>query len=105
MLSENRFDDTIWSLQNSNSLVSLAILTIAMRIMLPAFGQYVVGTLLDSSLASLLGAPEITGRSRNIIDLFFSTELWILVAATYAALAFPLSRLFALLERRYPVRL
>lgn len=80
------------------------VLPIAVRIMLPAFGQYVVGTLLDSSFASVVGAPEITGRSRNIIDLFFSTELWILVAATYVLLAFPLSRFFALLERRYPVR-
>ena len=73
--------------------------------MLPAFGQYAVGTLLDSSFGSVIGAPEITGRSRNIIDLFFSTELWILVAATYVLLAFPLSRLFVCLEWRYPVRL
>jgi His/Glu/Gln/Arg/opine family amino acid ABC transporter permease subunit len=81
------------------------VIPIAIRVMLPAIGQYTVGTLLDSSFASVIGAPEITGRSRNIIDLFFSTELWILVALTYIVLAFPLSRLFLRLERRYAVRL
>jgi His/Glu/Gln/Arg/opine family amino acid ABC transporter permease subunit len=81
------------------------VLPIAIRIMLPAIGQYTVGTLLDSSFASVIGAPEITGRSRNIIDLFFTTELWILVAATYVLLAFPMSRLFVQLERRYALSL
>lgn len=76
------------------------VLPIALRIMLPALGQYTVATLLDSSFASVIGASDLLGRSRNIIDLFFATELWILVAATYFLMAYPLSRAFALLERR-----
>jgi ABC-type amino acid transport system permease subunit len=77
---------------------------VAVRIMLPAFGQYTVGALLDSSLGSIIAAPELTYRSRNIIDLWFSTELWIFVAAVYFLMAFPLSRFFVFLERRYALR-
>jgi polar amino acid transport system permease protein len=79
------------------------VLPIAIRIMLPAIGQMAVGTLLNSSLVSVIGAREITTLSRDIIDLYFSTSLWWFVAATYFLLAFPLSRFFSWLERRLAV--
>jgi His/Glu/Gln/Arg/opine family amino acid ABC transporter permease subunit len=75
-------------------------LPIATIVMLPAIGQRVVGTLLDSSVVSVIGAREITGVSRNIIDTYFATGLWWIVAVTYLLIAFPLSRLFGYLERR-----
>jgi polar amino acid transport system permease protein len=79
------------------------VVPIAVRVMLPAIGQMAVGTLLNSSLVSVIGGREITTMSRNIIDLYFSTPLWWIVAATYFLMAFPLSRFFSYLERRLAV--
>ena len=79
------------------------VVPIAVRVMLPAIGQMAVGTLLNSSLVSVIGGREITTLSRNIIDLYFSTPLWWIVAATYFLMAFPLSRFFSYLERRLAV--
>lgn len=76
---------------------------LAIIAMLPALGQRVVGTLLDSSIVSAIGARDITGVSRNIIDVYFATSLWWIVAGTYLVIAFPISRLFAYLERRFAV--
>jgi polar amino acid transport system permease protein len=81
------------------------VLPIAVRLMLPAIGQYLVGTLLDTSFASTIGAAELTQQGRVIIDLQFATGLWVAVAATYFIMAFPLSRFLALLERRWAVSL
>ena len=78
-------------------------LPLAIIAMLPALGQRVVGTLLDSSIVSAIGAREITGVSRNIIDVYFATSLWWIVAGTYLMIAFPVSRVFAYLERRFTV--
>jgi len=79
------------------------VLPIAVRVMLPAIGQLSVGTLLNSSLVSVIGGREVTTISRDIIDLYFSTPLWWAVAATYFIVAFPLSRFFSFLERRLAV--
>ena len=93
-----------YALGMSSAVVNRRIvLPIAVRIMLPAIGQMAVGTLLNSSLVSVIGAREITTLSRDIIDLYFSTPLWWFVAATYFLLAFPLSRFFSWLERRLAV--
>ena len=93
-----------YSLGMSVGLVNRRIvLPIAIRVMLPAIGQLSVGTLLNSSLVSIIGGREVTTVSRDIIDLYFSTPLWWAVAATYFILAFPLSRFFSLLERRLAV--
>jgi His/Glu/Gln/Arg/opine family amino acid ABC transporter permease subunit len=76
------------------------ILPVATRIMLPAIGQYSVVMVLDTSYVSVIGAPELTNTSSKIIDLYFSTDLWAFVAITYFLIAFPLSRLFVLMEKR-----
>jgi aspartate/glutamate/glutamine transport system permease protein len=78
---------------------------ISLRIMLPMLAQIAVGTLLGSSIASLIGVREITNNSRNIIDLYFATPLWAAVALTYFLVAFPLSRAFGRIEQRFPVHL
>jgi len=78
---------------------------ISTRIMWPLLAQIVVGTLLGSSIASLIGVREITNNSRNIIDHYFATSLWVAVAVTYFVLAFPLSRAFGRIEQRFPAHL
>jgi polar amino acid transport system permease protein len=79
------------------------ILPISTRIMLPLIGQLLVGTLLNSAFVAILGGIEITGMSRKIIYQLFTTEMWIVVAATYFVIAFPMSRAFSYLERRWKV--
>jgi His/Glu/Gln/Arg/opine family amino acid ABC transporter permease subunit len=76
------------------------ILPIAARTMLPAIGQMTVGTLLTSAFVAILGAKDMTGMSRNIINAYFTTELYLILAATYFIIAFPMSRALTALERR-----
>ena len=87
------------------TLVRRVVLPIAVRIMLPTIGQYVVGALLDSSFASVIGGVELTQHSRVVIDIMFAEQIWLYVAATYLILTFPISRGFSLLERRWAMRL
>jgi polar amino acid transport system permease protein len=79
------------------------VIPIALRVMLPALGQMVVGILISSSFVSQIGVEDITGMGRNIINDLFSTELWLVVAFTYFVIAFPLSRLLSWLERRVTI--
>ncbi len=76
------------------------VLPIALRVMLPALGQIAIASMLNSAFISQIGARDITGVGRNVINAYFATWLWFLIAATYFALAWPLSRLFAWYERR-----
>ena len=90
----------------SNALVRRRVVVpLALRLMLPAIGQLVVGMLLNSAFVSQIGARDITGVGRNIINALFTTELWLVVAFTYFVIAFPLSRFLVWLERRLAVGL
>lgn len=75
-------------------------LPVALRIVLPALGHLAIVTLLNSSFASVIGVTELTGMSRNIINAHFATNLWLVTAATYFLIAFPVSRLLDRIERR-----
>ena len=79
------------------------VLPLAARILIPTLGQYTVASVLSTAAVSTIGGAEITNMTRNIIDIYFSIELWLVVALTYFLIAFPMSRLFSLLERRYTV--
>lgn len=92
------------SLGMSGALVQRRIvLPIALRVMLPAIGQLIVGTLINSSTVALLGGRDITGMSRNIIYAYWTTELYMVVAVTYFVICYPISRVLTWLERRMKV--
>lgn len=76
------------------------VLPIALRLMLPAIGAQVVSTLLNSSFVAIIGGKDLTGMSRNIIYSYFTSELWLVVALTYLAVSYPMSRAVSWLERR-----
>jgi His/Glu/Gln/Arg/opine family amino acid ABC transporter permease subunit len=80
------------------------VVPIAARVMLPAFGQLVIGLMLSTSIASEIGAFDVTGVGRQIINGFFTTGLWVVVAIVYFVLAFPPSRFFAWLDSRSPLK-
>lgn len=76
------------------------VLPQALRIMLPAIGATLIVTLLNSAFVAAMGARDLTGMTRNIINAYFTSELYLVLALVYFLMAYPLSRLLALLEKR-----
>jgi His/Glu/Gln/Arg/opine family amino acid ABC transporter permease subunit len=73
----------------------------AVRIMLPAFCNYAVQLLKDTTLASSVAAPEIMLRARNLVmETYLSMQIYLLVACIYLAMSIPLSHLAARLQNR-----
>ena len=69
----------------------IIILPQAMRIVLPPLGNFAIGLLKDTALASAVAAPELMFRARNLVDkTFLSTQIYIATAAIYLAMSLPL---------------
>lgn len=76
------------------------ILPQAWRIVLPPIGSYAILLIKDTSVASAIAAPEIMFYARQLVaNTFQTTPVYILTAALYFCLSFPLARLAARLER------
>lgn len=77
------------------------ILPQAFRITLPPLGNYAIGLLKDTAVASAVAAPEIIWRARNLTSETFETPIiYLLVALLYFCLTFPLARWVNYLERK-----
>jgi polar amino acid transport system permease protein len=75
-----------------------------LRLTLPALGNFSIQLIKDTSIASAIAAPEIMFYARNLVTSTFQTPLIYATAMLlYAALVFPLSWLFARLEKRLGV--
>lgn len=85
----------------SGLLYRRIILPIAVRIMFPILGQMAIGTLLNSAFVAVIGARDITGMSRNIINSLFTSELYLIVAVTYFLIAYPASRVLSAIDQRW----
>lgn len=71
------------------------------RITLPPLGNYAIALLKDTAVVSAIAAPEIMFYARNLVTSTFETTLtYILAAALYFCLSFPLARLVERFERR-----
>jgi polar amino acid transport system permease protein len=78
------------------------ILPQATRIVLPPLLNMLITLLKDSSLASLISAPEIMLRAKDIAtNVFLPMHLFLLAGVMYFAMAFP----FSLVTRRLEVRM
>lgn len=78
----------------------------AMRVALPSLVNALVAILKDSSLASLISAPEIMLRAKDIASSdFLPLHVFVLAGAIYLVLALPLSLGAARLERRMSAKL
>lgn len=76
------------------------VLMQSLRISLPSIGNFAVGLMKDTSLASAVAAPELAFRARTLVaETFLSTEIYLLVALIYFLLSFPLAAYFKALER------
>ena len=81
-------------------VMRFVVLPQAVRIMLPAFVNYAVQLLKDTTLASSVAAPEIMFRARNLVmETYLSMQIYLLVACIYLAMSIPLSHLAARLQR------
>lgn len=68
------------------------ILPQAMRIVLPPVGNYTIGLLKDTALCSLIGANELMNDAKSIAFADYEPmAVFVLVAAIYFAMSYPLS--------------
>ncbi|CAN5200243.1 amino acid ABC transporter permease [soil metagenome] len=73
----------------------------AWRIALPPVGNYVVGLLKDTSIASIIAAPELMLRAKDIASMsFMPMQLYVLAAVIYFCMSYPLALFIRHLERR-----
>lgn len=74
------------------------------RITLPPLGNYAIALLKDTAVVSAIAAPEIMFYARNLVTSTFETTLiYVLAAALYFCLSFPLARIVDRFERRQRV--
>ncbi len=75
------------------------ILPQAFRIVLPPVGNFSIGLLKDTAVVSVVAAPEIMFRARQLTtETFQSGQIYLLAALIYLALSLPLSHLVRRLE-------
>jgi polar amino acid transport system permease protein len=77
------------------------VLPQAMRVaMPPLFGQY-INLLKNTALASTIGAADVVRQGQGLIDRFGNPfEVYLVIAALYFAISYPLSLLVTHLEKR-----
>jgi polar amino acid transport system permease protein len=74
----------------------------AIRVVLPPTGNYLVGLLTDTSIASIIAAPELMLRAKDLASSsFLPMHAYVTVAIFYFALSYPLSLAVRRLELRF----
>lgn len=72
----------------------IVILPQAVRVVLPPLGNFVIGLLKDTALASAVAAPELMFRARTLVDkTFLATQIFMTAGAIYLAMSLPLGYL------------
>jgi len=75
------------------------ILPQAVRVILPPMANYAISLLKDTSVASLISAPELMLRARDLSsEYYMPMQLYLIAGAIYLVMAFPLSRAVRRLE-------
>jgi His/Glu/Gln/Arg/opine family amino acid ABC transporter permease subunit len=78
------------------------ILPQAVPVVLPPMGNYLVTLLKDTSLASLIAAPELMLRSRDLAGTYYlPMEYYLLAGAMYLIMAWPMMHGVRRLERHF----
>ena len=81
------------------------ILPLAVRVILPPFGNTSIMLLKDSSIASTITVAELTRAGQLLaVSTFKNMTVYSLVALLYLAMSLPLSFLTRRLERRFAAR-
>jgi polar amino acid transport system permease protein len=78
------------------------VLPQAVPIVLPPMGNYLVSLLKDTSIASLISAPELMLRSRDLAGTYYlPMEYYLLAGAMYLVMAWPMMHAARRLERHF----
>ena len=86
-------------------IVRRLILPLAIRVILPPFGNTSIMLLKDSSIASTITVAELTRQGQLLaVSTFKNMTVYTLVALLYLAMSLPLSYLTRRLERRFAAR-
>jgi His/Glu/Gln/Arg/opine family amino acid ABC transporter permease subunit len=73
----------------------------AFRLMLPPFCNYAIQLVKDTSLASVVAAPEIMFRARALVtETYLSMQIYVLVGIMYLCVSIPLAILAGQMQRR-----
>lgn len=87
-------------LRRTNAM-RLVILPQAIRIILPPMTNFAISLLKDTSVASLIAAPELMMHATDITsEYYMPMPVYLLTGLFYFVLAYPLSLLVGYLERR-----
>ena len=87
-------------------VMRLVILPQAIRIILPPMTNFAISLLKDTSVASLIAAPELMMHATEITsEYYMPMPVYLLTGAIYFALGFPLSLVVRHFERRSGRRL
>jgi His/Glu/Gln/Arg/opine family amino acid ABC transporter permease subunit len=71
----------------------------AIRVVLPPVGNYAIGLLKDTSIASIIAAPDLMLRAKDLASSsFLPMQVYILVAVFYFAMSYPMSLIVGRLE-------
>jgi His/Glu/Gln/Arg/opine family amino acid ABC transporter permease subunit len=82
-------------------VMRFVVLPQAVRIVLPPMANYAISLLKDTSVASLISAPELMLRARDLSsEYFMPMELYLIAGLMYLAMAYPLSRAVRAMEAR-----
>ncbi len=74
----------------------------AVRIILPPMTNFAISLLKDTSVASLIAAPELMMRANDITsEYYMPMQVYLLSGAMYFAMSYPLSLGVRYLERRF----
>ncbi len=78
------------------------VLPQAVTIVLPPMGNYLVSLLKDTSIASLISAPELMLRSRDMAGTYYlPMDYYLLAGGMYLIMAWPMMHGVRLMERRF----
>jgi His/Glu/Gln/Arg/opine family amino acid ABC transporter permease subunit len=78
------------------------VLPQALRVVLPPLANFGIALLKDTSVASIISAPELMLRARDLASSSFEPmEVFLLAAAIYLAMSLPVSFLTRRLEARF----
>jgi His/Glu/Gln/Arg/opine family amino acid ABC transporter permease subunit len=78
------------------------VLPQAVPVVLPPMGNYLVSLLKDTSIASLIAAPELMLRSRDLAGTYYlPMGYYLLAGAMYLIMAWPLMHMVRRLERHF----
>jgi His/Glu/Gln/Arg/opine family amino acid ABC transporter permease subunit len=84
------------------SAMRWVILPQALRVVLPPLANFGIALLKDTSVASIISAPELMLRARDLASSsFLPMEVFLLAAAIYLALSLPVAFLTRRLEARF----